>query len=62
MRNIAKKGGIIWFVLAVTPISSIISIQQNLFQTNQTIIQHITLAIQAFSIIIIIKYPKEVFN
>ena len=64
MKNLAKKGGFMWFVLAATPIAAFTNLIGNAIHLDSSIIVGIqlpTLALQLFSIFMLIRYKREIF-
>lgn len=63
MRNLAKKGGYIWVVLAIIPITAFIDVIGRAIYLDSRIIfgmQLPTVALHLFSIFMIIRYNREI--
>lgn len=64
MRKLAKKGGFIWVVLAIIPIATFTNVIGEAIHLDSSIIVGIqlpTLALQLFSIFMLIRYRQEIF-
>jgi hypothetical protein len=64
MRNLAKKGGYIWGVLAIIPIATFVNMVGKAIHLDSNIIVSIQaplLALQLFSIFMLIRYGREIF-
>lgn len=53
MRKLAQKGGMLWVILTILPIATFV---------NPLSIKILFLCIQLFGLVMLIRYPKEVFN
>lgn len=65
MRNLAKKGGHMWVVLAFIPMAAFANIIGKAINLDSSIIIGIglpTLALQWFSLFMSIQYRREIFN
>ena len=65
MRNLAKKGGFIWVMLAIIPIATLTSMIGKAIHLDTSIIVGIqlpALVLQLFSLLLIIRYRREIFN
>ena len=64
MRNLAKKGGFMWVVLAITPIATYANMIGKAIHLDSSIIVGIqlpTLALQLFSLFMLIRYRREIY-
>jgi hypothetical protein len=64
MRNLAKKGGFMWVVLAIIPIATFTNMIGKAIHLDSSIIIGIqlpTLALQLFSLFMLIRYSREIF-
>jgi hypothetical protein len=64
MRNLAKRGGFMWAVLAMIPVATILPFIGDAFQIADSVILGIqlpALVLQLFSLIMMLRYPDEIF-
>ncbi len=64
MRNLAKKGGFMWVVFSIIPIASFTNMIGEAIHLDSSIIVGIqlpTLALQLFSLFMLIRYRREIF-
>jgi len=64
MKNLAKKGGFIWLMLAMLPTASLINVIGKAINLDSNIIvglQLPSLALQLFSLFMLIRYRREIF-
>ena len=64
MRNLAKKFGFMWYVLAIIPMTTFTGMIGQAIHLDISIIVWIqlpTLALQLFSLLMLIRYSREIF-
>jgi hypothetical protein len=64
MRNLAKKGGFMWVVLVIIPIAAFTGMIGKAIHLDSSIIVGIqwpALALQLFSLFMLIRYKREIF-
>ena len=64
MRDLAKKGGFMWVVLAIIPTAAFTDMIGKAIHLDSSIIVGIqlpTLVLQLFSLFMLIRYKREIF-